>query len=584
MGPYTVQQEAGRIFHDILLQDARLGLPPEVHAAASHTSFVTGTTIARPFIPVPTKVTECSAALWALLATYANTITAQRFGDDGHHPVRDYQKVVVDSDAATAFTFSFLLLKLGGKPAATDPDIVSARIRPRDTTQQFQPWRRLCTNVYQCGDGRWFHSHGGLDASPSLRMLGLPTHQPELVDEMKIISQYADHFRANVDDAAWLDTECNEHWRQAGTLCLTTQEYRESAQGRAVGDDPLYLVEESDLDILSTPIPWPSPQTSLNSQTRMRPLEGIKLLDLTRAIAGPTIARLAALFGATVVRISNKPLPELTTLLFESNLGKRDVDLNLKTETGREALRCLLEDADVILDGYRPGVLERLGFGPAYVQGLARRRGKGIVYARENCYGWKGPLAHRSGWQMISDAVTGLAWEFGEFMGVEGEPIGNSPGLSFTPSSLPPLPNSDYQTGIVGCLAIMNALDRRAKKGGNYLVSVSLNQYNSFLISLGFHDAVVRDELRKMWDHSFRPRHYDDMHRMLAILNRELPKKAPSLFDPKHMMSIKAELGVEEEVMDFLGPPVSFDVTRLGYDVGSCGKGSHKPEWPMQGE
>ncbi|KAK8062282.1 hypothetical protein PG997_014379 [Apiospora hydei] len=546
MEPYTIHQEASRIFHDVLLADARLGLPSKFSP------------------PHLGPLTECSTALWALLATYANALTTHRYA------LPDHQHVVVDSDAATAFTFSFLLLKLNGKPLS-DPSI-RARLLRHDNTHQSHPWRRLCTNLYQCGDGRWFHLHGGLDASPSLRMLGLPTHRPDLTVDTEIIARYADRVREAADDADWLDLECNEYWRQAGTVCLTAREYRESPQGRAVGGDPLYLVEESDLDVLSAPVPWPEPQqTSPNPATTMRPLEGIKLLDLARAIAGPTIARLAALFGATVIRVSSKPLPELTTLLYESNLGKRDVDLDLKTEEGRKALLRLLEDADVILDGYRPGALERLGFGPAFVHGLARRRGRGIIYARENCYGWRGPLAHRSGWQMISDAVTGLAWEFGEFMGVEGEPI------------VPPLPNSDFQTGIVGCLAIMNALDRRSKKGGNYLVSVSLNQYNSFLISLGFHEAAVRDELRKMWDDEFKPRYYDDMHRMLAIFGRELPKKAPSLFDPKHMMSMKAELGVEDEIMDFLGPPVSFDVTRLGYDMGSCDKGSCKAEWPAQG-
>ncbi|KAK6859213.1 hypothetical protein PG995_005066 [Apiospora arundinis] len=574
MESYNIQQEASRIFHDVLLPDARLGLPPEVHAAASRVSFATGTTIARPFIPVPTKVTECSAALWALLATYANTIITQRVNNGNNNnngnlgAVSDYQNVVVDSDAATAFTFSFLLLKLNGKQALADPTVVATRLVPRDATHMYQSWRRLCTNLYQCGDGRWYHTHGGLDASPSLRMLGLPTHRPELTtpdDDLEIVATYAKQVREKFDDADWLDTVCNEHWRQAGDA-----EYRESAQGRAVGNDPLYLVEESDLDTLSAPVPWPSPSAE-TATTKMRPLEGIKLLDLTRAIAGPTIARLAALFGATVIRVSHSSLPELHSLLLESNLGKRDVDLDLKTEPGRASLRRLLEDADVVLDGYRPGALERLGFGPDYVRALARRRGRGIVYARENCYGWRGPWAHRSGWQMISDAVTGLAWEFGKFMGVEGEPI------------VPPLPNSDFQTGVVGCVAIMNALDRRAKRGGNHLVSVSLSQYNSFLISLGFHEAAVRDELREMWDDCFRPRHYDDMHRMLTIFNQELPKKAPSLYDPKHMMSMKAELGVEDEIMDFLGPPVSFDVTRLGYDVGSCERGSHKPQWPATG-
>ncbi|KAK6836774.1 hypothetical protein PG987_007269, partial [Apiospora arundinis] len=559
MEPYTIQQEASRIFHDVLLPDARLGLPPEVHAAASRVSFATGTTITRPFIPVPTKVTECSAALWALLATYANAIVAQRFGGDNNSssnndhatPVRDYQNVVVDSDAATAFTFSFLLLKLNGKQALADPTVVATRL----------PWRRLCTNLYQCGDGRWYHTHGGLDAGPSLRMLGLPTHRPELTtpdDDLEIVATYAKQVREKFDDADWLDTVCNEHWRQAGTLRLTAQEYRESAQGRAVGMirctwsrsptwTPYLRRDGDDENAAARGDQAPRPHARHRRPHHRAPRRPL------RRDRDPGIPLFAA--GAALAAPREQP----------GQAGRRP-----GPQDGARArvLRHLLEDADVVLDGYRPGALARLGFGPDYVRALARRRGRGIVYARENCYGWRGPWAHRSGWQMISDAVTGLAWEFGKFMGVEGEPI------------VPPLPNSDFQTGVVGCLAIMNALDRRAKRGGNHLVSVSLSQYNSFLISLGFHEAAVRDELREMWDDCFRPRHYDDMHRMLTIFNRELPKKAPSLYDPKHMMSMKAELGVEDEIMDFLGPPVSFDVTRLGYDVGSCERGTHKPEWP----
>ncbi|KAI1203418.1 CAIB/BAIF family enzyme [Nemania serpens] len=423
------------------------------------------------------------------------------------------------------------------------------------------PWRRLVTNVYPTRDGRWFHLHGGLDSDRSLRMLGLPERRDVAGDEMEAIRRLGE---AVVEfDAEWLDVEANEHWRQAGGICLTPEEFRDSAQGRALADEPLYAIEEFPSDSLP-PVPWPEARTSTP-----RPLEGIKLVDLTRAIAGPTIARLAALFGATVVRVSDMGLPDLGIVLFESNLGKRDAHLNLKTEGGRKALRELIQDADVVLDGYRPGVLERLGFGPAYVHEIAKRRGKGIVYARENCHGWKGPWKHRSGWQQISDAVTGIGWLFGRMWGRD-EPV------------MPFLPNSDFQTGIVGCIGIMNALDRRNKKGGNYLVSTSLNQLNSFLISLGTQSAEIQQDLRERWPDMLQFRHYDDLHRQMRVLASSLPKVAPELFQPKNFRTIKADLGVPDEDMVFLGPAVTYDTTILRYSSGSCMRGTHKPEWPQE--
>lgn len=405
----------------------------------------------------------------------------------------------MSSDVASLFLFSFLLLRVGGKPI-TDPAI-AARYSVYDLTAQMTPWRRLVTNVYPTRDGRWFHLHGGLDSDRSLRILGLPERQ-EVADEMEAIQRLGEAVAGF--DAEWLDVEANEHWRQAGGICLTPEEYRDSPQGRALADEPLYTIEEFLSDRLP-PVPWPETQT-----VTFQPLEGIKLVDLTRAIAGPTIARLAALLGATVVRVSNMELPDLGIVLFESNLGKRDAHLNLKTEKGREALRELIRDADVVLDGYRPGVLERLGFGPTYVHEMAKRRGKGIVYAREDCYGWKGPWKHRSGWQQISDAVTGIGWLFGRMWGRD-EPV------------MPFLPNSDFQTGIVGCIGIMNALERRNKKGGNYLVSTSLNQLNSFLISLGTQSAEIQQDLRERWPDMLKFRYYDDLHRQMRVV-RNVPR------------------------------------------------------------
>ncbi|XXH03300.1 phosphate system positive regulatory protein pho81 [Hypoxylon texense] len=544
---YTVQKEASRILHSVLLADPRLQIPEFVKAAAWRTSFDVAA-LQKPFLPSPVKCTESSAALWALLSTFGNAIAEERYG-------LSEQRVVVNSDVASIFLFSFLLLQVGGKPIS-DPEL-RQRYSIYDTTSQFTHWRRLVTNLYPTRDGRWFHLHGGLDSTPCLKMLGLPKHR-DLAEEMDAIEGLTEAVQQF--DADWLDIEANELWRQAGGICLTPEEYRESAHGKVVADEPLYLLEEFPSEKLP-PVPWPQVETKT-----YRPLEGIKIVDLTRAIAGPTIAKLAALFGATVVRVSNTNLPDLGVVLFESNLGKRDAHVDLKTDEGKKALRQLIEDADVVLDGYRPGALKKLGFSPTYVHEIAKRRGKGIVYARENCYGWKGPWKHRSGWQQISDAVTGIAWLFARMWDLD-EPV------------MPFLPNSDFQTGIVGCIAIMNALDKRAKKGGNYLVSMSLNYLNSFLISLGTQSPEVQQSLREMWP-DMKSRHYDDLHRQMRILTRGLPKVAPQLLNPKYFMTTKADLGVADEEMVFVGPAATYETTKLGYESGSCLRGMHEAKWP----
>ncbi|KAI0018621.1 CAIB/BAIF family enzyme [Xylariomycetidae sp. FL0641] len=563
----TIQGEASRIFHDLLLRDARLGHPASVLAAAARTRF-DGSCVAAPFLPAPLKCSELSAALWALLGTYGNAIAGARYASSD--PV-SRQACVVSSDAASLFLFSFLLLRVGGQP--TSAPALAARYGACDTTAQTRPWRRLVTNVYATADGRWFHLHGGLDSSPSLRMLGLPPRRPELEDDEEEEAAAIADIGARVArfDARWLEAEANDHWRQAGGICRSPGEYAATEHGRAEAGAGLYTVEASDLGTLPA-VPWPAMD---RATTKHRPLEGIKLVDLTRAIAGPTMARLAALLGARVVRVSNTALPDIGIVLFESNLGKRDAHADLKTPAGREALARLVRDADVVLDGYRPGVLERLGFGPGWVHEVGRRRGRGVVYARENCHGWRGEWRGRSGWQQVSDAVTGVGWLFGRFWGGTAadkdhddvEPV------------MPFLPNSDFQTGIVGCVGILNALDRRARDGGNYLVSTSLNQLNCFLISLGEQSPAVQRSLRERWP-EMKPRHYDDLHRQMRVLARCLPQVEPDVLHPRNFRTMKAELGVEDEDMTFVGPAVTYDTTILAYDSGSCLRGMHKAEWP----
>jgi crotonobetainyl-CoA:carnitine CoA-transferase CaiB-like acyl-CoA transferase len=386
---YTIQKESERIFREVLIKGDRLGLPDSVKELASKTTF-DANAISLPYIPCPLKFTESSASLWALAGTYGNVIAKERYGVD--------QSVVVNTDIASLFLMSSALVKVDGK-GTNDPGI-AARYLKYDIGKMFtEPSRRLCTNIYPTKDGRWYHTHGSMNADKILTMLGLPLHDGEK-DEAKIIERLC--AKVKEFDSEWLDVLENSHYRQAGTICLTPEEYLASPQGKAVGNDPLFNLEQSAQDSLP-PVPWP--QVASNT---FKPLEGIKIIEIARVIAAPTITKLAALFGATVVRVSCSFQPDMGPLLVEGNLGKQDVSLNLKSDEGRAALDKLLEEADVILDGYRPGALEKLGFGPTYVHGLAKKRGKGIVYVRENCYGWKGPFAARSGWQQISDCVSYL--------------------------------------------------------------------------------------------------------------------------------------------------------------------------------
>ncbi|KAI6308997.1 hypothetical protein MCOR34_007017 [Pyricularia oryzae] len=518
--PYSIRQEAERIFRDTLLRDQRLGLPQKVASASERTTFDT-TTIDTAYLPVPWKFSESSAALWALAATYGNAIAKERFGVD--------QDVVVNTDVASLFLCSSLLVRVNGK-SFQDSEI-GARV-------------------------------ANMNATKSLAMIGLPPTNPDLDTSEKIIAEIIS--KVEEYDADWLDTEANQYWRQAGTICLTEDEFHASEQGKAIKDDGIYVINQYDTPSLP-PVPYPTV-----SRDKLRPLEGLKMIDISRVIAAPTIAKLAAAFGATVIRVSCTTQPDIGPLLIDGNLGKRDVSLDLKSESGRATLRRLISDADVVLDGYRPGALDRLGLGADYCRTLARRRGRGVVVVRENCYGWSGPLAPRSGWQQISDCFTGVAWGMGRFLGLD-EPV------------VPPLPNSDYQTGLAGLVGILAAVDRRATDGGSYVVDVSLNQYNQWLLSLGQLAPQVQRALRELHPR-LALRHHDDMLNLTTKLMQSLVPQVPGLFArPEYFGRIKSDFDApdgEMEDLTYLLPAAKYGVTRLGYDVGSCFLGKYDAEWP----
>lgn len=149
----------------------------------------------------------------------------------------------------------------------------------------------------------------------------------------------------------------------------------------------------------STPFPASRPGSK-------KALEGIKVLELCRIIAGPTVTRILTEYGADVLKVTSPHLSDVPFFQVDGNMGKHAADLDLKTEEGRRQFEELVAYADVVVDGYRPGALDRLGYGPNDLASLAEKRGKGIVYVNENCFGYEGEWAGRPGWQQIADCVS----------------------------------------------------------------------------------------------------------------------------------------------------------------------------------
>uniref|UniRef100_A0A060T306 ARAD1A05390p n=1 Tax=Blastobotrys adeninivorans TaxID=409370 RepID=A0A060T306_BLAAD len=544
---YSIQSESEKILGS-LVKDSRLPIPEEARKLADRTKFPKENVVNDPFMPMPLKISECSSALWGLIGTLGNAIQKERYGID--------QDAIVNTDLATLYLLSAPIATINGV-GLREPE-VAQRFAQFDLGNMAETYRRLATNVYRTKDGRYFHLHGSLNATPTLTMLGVPLSKPGLeYDEVVKMHQS----EVEKYDSRWLDVTANEKYRQAGTICYTPEEFLQTEQGQATKDDPIYSIEVEEEQLPATG--WPE----VPSSDGQGPLAGIRILDLSRIIAAPSIARVCAYLGADVMRISTDTQPDWGILLVDGNTGKRDARLNLKDPKDKDTLEKLILEADVILEGFRPGTLDRLGFSRAYIHELAHRRNKGIVHIRENCYGWHGPWQHRSGWQQISDCVTGAAWLQGKFLGLDEAVV-------------PPIPNSDYQVGLSGAAAILNALMLRARNGGSYSVDVSLNQFNLFYLAQGQEPEDVQERLKKEYKGLLPLRHYHDMAAGIGILGKALATLQPKFFLNKdNFIVIDASKWESGDKAGVVKPALEMSGSKLAYLRGTCKPGTYEPKW-----
>ena len=201
-----------------------------------------------------------------------------------------------------------------------------------------------------------------------------------------------------------------------------------------------------------------------------RPLSGIRVLDLTRILAGPTCARTLAEHGADVLKITGAHLPNLGYQEYDTGHGKLSAQLDLREAKDVDTLRELVRGTDVFPQGYRLGTLGTRGFSP---EALAKLR-PGIVFFSLCAFGHVGPWASRRGFDTVVQTVSGITSRQGELF------PGASPGPQFYPVSA-----IDYPTGYLMAFGAMVALARRAREGGSWLVRISLGQTGRWLVSRG---------------------------------------------------------------------------------------------------
>ena len=247
-------------------------------------------------------------------------------------------------------------------------------------------------------------------------------------------------------------------YAQGGAVSMMRSyaEWSATPHAKALAGLPLITIEKIGE---AAPKPWPKGD---------RPLSGIRVLDLSRVIAGPVAGRTLAVHGADVLLIAGPDLPAIPWLTIDTGRGKLSSFIELKTEQGRSALRDLLAQADIFSQGYRPRAIAGLGFAPED----AARINPGIVYVTLSAYGHAGPWAERRGFDSLVQTSTGFNHAEGQAAGVDG------------PKELP-AQMLDHATGYFMAFGAMMAKARQSREGGSWHVRVSLAQTGRWLWNLG---------------------------------------------------------------------------------------------------
>ena len=384
-------------------------------------------TVARPgALEARLPVRELARACVGACALAAAELGARRAG------LAEVPGVRVDDGAvATAFVSERHLLIDGRAPVS------------------FAPLSRF----WRTADG-WVRTHANY-----------PHHRARLLGALKLPGD------ASVEDVAEVlaerpALEVEDTVYGAGGLAValrTAEEWASHPQGAAVAGWP--LVERERLGSARARVLPPLDGAPL------LPAAGLRVLDLTRVIAGPVATRTLALLGTDVLRVDAPQLPEDPDAHADTGFGKRSTRLDLGTAADRRAFEELLARADVVVTGYRPGALDRFGLSP---ETLVDRR-PGLIVAQLSAWGAYGPWGDRRGFDSLVQVATGIA-------AIEG--VGGTEGSPEQPGALP-AQALDHGTGYLLAGAVLRALTEQSEQGHSLVLRLALARTAAWLTADG---------------------------------------------------------------------------------------------------
>jgi hypothetical protein len=350
-------------------------------------------------------------------------------------------RFVHDAIAAASFSASLLAARRLGC-AVPSVELDPAKVATAVTSDKYfrlngepvSAWAEL-SGFWPCSDG-WVRTHANYPHHRQALLSALGLADDTSADEFML----ALHPRIAADVVSQILAAGG-----VATVVRTPEQWAEHPQAQLLAELPVV-----ELTALGDTQPAQLIETTIDA-----PLAGVRVLDLTRVIAGPVAGRTLALWGADVLRIDSPRHPEIGWQHLDTSAGKRSTLLDLDDDTDRATVEKLLETADVVLTAYRPGSLDKFGLSPA---ALAERR-PGVIVGRLSAWGTVGPLAERRGFDSIVQAATGIAM-------AEGDGSGR-------PGALP-AQALDHAAGYLLAAGVTTAVRRRIDAGHSWLVEVSL--------------------------------------------------------------------------------------------------------------
>lgn len=305
-------------------------------------------------------------------------------------------------------------------------------------------WDKIA-GLYRCGDGRFVRLHTNFPHHRDgvLKLLGRDDAREAV--QAALEGWEAEAFETAAADAGLVVTatrsfaEWDAHPQGQAVACLPTLTIDK------IGDAPPQLLPPGD-----------------------RPLAGVRVLDLTRVIAGPVCGRTLAAHGADVLLVTAAHLPQMMPLVIDNGRGKLSTFIDLRDARGCDTLAGLVSGADIFVQGYRPGAVAGNGFSPEQAAKLR----PGIIYVSLSAYGHEGPWANRRGFDSLVQNANGINHAEAQAAGAQ------------QPKPLP-AQALDHAAGYLMAFGAMTALARRATQGGSWHVRVSLAQAGHWIRSLG---------------------------------------------------------------------------------------------------